>query len=277
MFTKYNGDACRSGVYCITNAINGRVYFGSAARFKRRFYSHELALRHGKHGNPFLQADFNKCGTDAFTFAVLEVVDGPREDRLAREQIYITQWHDRGKRCYNLRRDAAGHREGSPDRDPAASRVKRSEGAKAAWAARSPEARAAHRDSLRKFYDDHPEERAVIAAQSAARHADPAYAARVSTAGRKQSAAHITARVDALRANGTYTHSDARRALNSATHRKTFPLLVITAPDGTTHETADLRAFALEHGIRYRSLYESHRLGKAVIKGWRVEDAQPKI
>jgi len=269
MLAKYNGHSDRGGVYCITNAVNGRVYFGSAIRFRQRFAEHEVALRKGRHGNRFLQADFNKCGTDAFTFAVLEVVDGTREDRLAREQIYLTQWHDRGQRCYNLRRDAAS-REGAADRDPAKSRARRSAGLKAAWDAKTPEAREQHRNSLRQHYIDHPEDRAAVGGRSSTLHKDPVYAAKVSAAGRKQSAAHIAARVAANRASGAYTHSAERRAANSAARFRTFPSMVITSPAGTVYRTSDLRAFALKHGLRYRSLCESRRLGQSA--GWRVKN-----
>ena len=272
MHRQHNGNSQKSGVYCIKNTINGRVYFGSAKRFAQRFAEHELQLRRGRHANRFLQADFDKCGTDAFVFVVIEVVEGDREQRLAREQVYLAQSYDRGKRCYNIRAEAAS-REGAPDRDPEVSRRKRSAGIKSAWNAKTPEARAAHRESLRRFYVEHPEARDALAAKSKAHHADPVYAAKVSVAGRKQSAEHIAKRIAARRAAGTYTFSDEHRAKLGEHRRKKYPPLLITGPDGATYTTSDLRAFASEHGLRYRSLYEGYRTRRSAIHGWRVEDA----
>ena len=84
---KYEGNSLKSGVYKITNTANGRVYYGSAKEFKRRWKGHEYSLRSGKHSNRFLLADYNKCGTDAFVFEVLEIVDGTKEERLLKETI----------------------------------------------------------------------------------------------------------------------------------------------------------------------------------------------
>ena len=79
----------KSGVYKITNKINGRIYIGSAKEFKRRYNQHRIGLIKKKHSNKFLQADFDKCGEDAFVFEVIEVVEGPQENRLLVEQTYI--------------------------------------------------------------------------------------------------------------------------------------------------------------------------------------------
>ena len=92
----------KSGVYKITNKINGRIYIGSAKEFKRRCNQHRIGLIKKKHTNKFLQADFNKCGEDAFVFEVIEVVEGPQENRLLIEQTYIKNYYDDQDQCYNL-------------------------------------------------------------------------------------------------------------------------------------------------------------------------------
>jgi group I intron endonuclease len=56
------------GVYSITNTINGRVYVGSSARFRRRKYEHLRLLRRGEHDNDHLQKAWNKYGERAFEF-----------------------------------------------------------------------------------------------------------------------------------------------------------------------------------------------------------------
>ena len=92
----------KSGVYKITNKINGRIYIGSAKEFKRRCNQHRIGLIKKKHSNKFLQADFDKCGEDAFVFEAIEVVEGPQENRLLVEQSYIKKYYDDQDQCYNL-------------------------------------------------------------------------------------------------------------------------------------------------------------------------------
>ena len=103
---RFEGNANKSGVYKIVNKINDRVYIGSAKTFKTRWHGHAASLRRQKHGNKYLQADFNKCGEEAFVFEVLEVVEGTKQDRLIAEQRYIDFYYGKNK-CYNLKKDAS--------------------------------------------------------------------------------------------------------------------------------------------------------------------------
>ena len=86
---KYEGKSLKSGVYKLTNKNNNKVYIGSAKRFKERWNQHAASLRRNKHYNKYLQADFNKCGEEAFVFEVIEIIEGTKEDRLVVEQRYI--------------------------------------------------------------------------------------------------------------------------------------------------------------------------------------------
>ena len=101
---KYEGCSLKSGVYKLTNKLNGRIYIGSAREFKERWKTHTKRLKSGNHSNKFLQADFNKCGEDVFIFEVIEVVEGSQENRLLVEQRYIDQHYDDQQQCYNLTR-----------------------------------------------------------------------------------------------------------------------------------------------------------------------------
>ena len=114
---KYDGKSASGGVYKITNTLNDRIYYGSAKCFRVRWKQHEVTLRTGKHSNRFLLGDFNKCGTDAFVFEVLEVVEGTKEERLLKEEIYLKQHFDGGKQCYNLC-DRAISKDGCSYRNP---------------------------------------------------------------------------------------------------------------------------------------------------------------
>lgn len=107
----------KSGIYKITNNQNGRFYIGSARRFKERWNGHLYSLKHGKHSNRFLQADFLKCGSEAFLFEILEVVEGDKIKRLETEERYLKQYFDGGKLCYNLCGRAIS-REGASFKNP---------------------------------------------------------------------------------------------------------------------------------------------------------------
>ena len=130
---KYEGHSLKSGIYKITNNLNGRIYVGSAKEFKERWQSHAYSLRKQKHSNRFLQADFNKCGEEAFIFEVIEVTEEKtKEERLAIEEGYIKQYYDSGDMCYNLCNRAIS-REGFKPKDPEATAAKLSEHAKKMW------------------------------------------------------------------------------------------------------------------------------------------------
>lgn len=119
MKTNFNGASAKSGVYKIINTINGRVYYGSCARFYTRFSQHNRDLTELKHANRFLQNDFNKCGAEAFEFHVLDVFEDSKDKagRLAKEQEYLDKQFDSGVNCYNLRKEAVSSH-GSKPHDP---------------------------------------------------------------------------------------------------------------------------------------------------------------
>lgn len=125
----YNGNSLKSGVYHIRNKINGRRYFGSAKRFKSRWKSHERSLNQGIHHNKFLQSDFNKCGSEAFVFEVLQVVDGEQTERLLIEQRYLDQFCGDITICYNFSKLASS----THPKNPEEVSLRKSESMKKAW------------------------------------------------------------------------------------------------------------------------------------------------
>lgn len=61
-----------SGVYLITNTINGKLYVGSAADIVKRWQWHKRYLMLNKHHSILLQRSYNKYGEDAFDYAIVE-------------------------------------------------------------------------------------------------------------------------------------------------------------------------------------------------------------
>lgn len=86
----------KSGVYKITNKVNGKFYIGSATNFYHRFYTHLWGLNNNKHYNKYLQKSWNKYGESSFKFEALATC--PQEYLLKLEQWFI----DNLKPSYNL-------------------------------------------------------------------------------------------------------------------------------------------------------------------------------
>lgn len=127
---EYQGSSRLGGVYRIFNKRNQRVYIGSCKEFKRRSTQHLNALKRGVHSNKYLQADFDKHGSDEFVFQVLEIVDGGKNDRTDKEQIYLSKLYDNCQQCYNMSKNAASS-DGRPfSNTPEETRKKMSEAAK---------------------------------------------------------------------------------------------------------------------------------------------------
>jgi hypothetical protein len=64
-----------SGIYCIKNKINNKVYIGSSINLYSRLQSHKSKLNNNKHENKHLQRSFNKHGIENFEVKVLEYCD----------------------------------------------------------------------------------------------------------------------------------------------------------------------------------------------------------
>ena len=76
-----------SGIYKITNIINGKMYIGLTKNLKRRFNWHKYHLRKNKHENCHLQHAWNKYGENSFSFSILEECE--QEKLSEREKYWI--------------------------------------------------------------------------------------------------------------------------------------------------------------------------------------------
>jgi group I intron endonuclease len=86
----------KSGIYRITNTINGKCYIGSTVNFNSRWSHHKANLNKGKHHSRHLQKAWNKYGESVFVFSILETC--AIDELSQREQHYI----DLHKPEYNM-------------------------------------------------------------------------------------------------------------------------------------------------------------------------------
>lgn len=63
-----------SGIYKITNTVNGKIYIGSSKDCSRRYREHMKFFKNGNHPNLHLRKAYEKYGLDAFLFEVIEEV-----------------------------------------------------------------------------------------------------------------------------------------------------------------------------------------------------------
>lgn len=95
----------RSGIYAITNTVNGFRYVGSAVDFEVRKARHLRELRQGIHHSHHLQNAYNKYGPDVFEFSILEETIREKAVLFERESFWIAEL----KPEYNVGQLAATH------------------------------------------------------------------------------------------------------------------------------------------------------------------------
>lgn len=79
-------DKNKSGIYKITNTVNGKFYIGSAVKLERRYVRHKSDFNLGRK-NPHFLAAWRLYGGGKFIFELLEFCS--IEERLVREQYYL--------------------------------------------------------------------------------------------------------------------------------------------------------------------------------------------
>lgn len=85
-----------SGIYKITNAVNGAIYIGSTSDFERRWSEHRRKMRQGVSSCNRIQSAWTKYGESSFSFSILESVDC--DSLITREQ----HWIDKLSPRYNV-------------------------------------------------------------------------------------------------------------------------------------------------------------------------------
>lgn len=91
-----------SGIYRITNSINGKVYIGSSVDIPRRWNRHKNQLRNGCHHSKALQRAWNKYGEENFIFEMIEAI-GDFSILVDVENMYIAKYKSAdGRNGYNM-------------------------------------------------------------------------------------------------------------------------------------------------------------------------------
>lgn len=89
---KYRIKPDNSGVYIMTNLINGHCYVGSTISFTQRWGDHKSELRHNRHHNPHIQRVWNKYGEQNCVFEILETIN--QNDLSLKEWDKVLRGHE---------------------------------------------------------------------------------------------------------------------------------------------------------------------------------------
>jgi group I intron endonuclease len=107
----------QSGIYAITNKVNGKQYIGSAVHIGKRWHRHKAQLRKNAHHSAKLQFAWNKYGQEAFELIIIETV-ADKSLLLTREQFWLDRYDVAGAAGYNILR-CAGSMQGHKHTDEA--------------------------------------------------------------------------------------------------------------------------------------------------------------
>lgn len=81
-------DLEKGGIYRIINTTNSKVYIGSTKNFNRRAIEHQKMLEDKKHHSYHLQNAYDKYGSDAFNFEILEILEDISKKNLISREAY---------------------------------------------------------------------------------------------------------------------------------------------------------------------------------------------
>ena len=93
------------GIYMIKNNINGKVYIGQSKNIYERWTKHKTELNANRHVNKHLQGAWNKYGSNAFSFLIVEEC---LEYELNQKEQYYIKFYNSFDTGYNLDKGGKG-------------------------------------------------------------------------------------------------------------------------------------------------------------------------
>lgn len=206
-----------TGVYCILNLVNWKVYVGGAYKsFEQRKSLHFRDLRYNCHDNTHLQRAYNKYGAENFEFIILEQC--PREECEERETFWIAKLQATDEEFGYNKSPRGGSNAGCTFTDEARENIRR------AAAATSPELKAKRAAAVSKalkgcaLTEEHREK--IANSMKRAFEEDPGLRDKWSKAqlGRKKSEAMRQKMVEVLKAR--WADPEARAKMTEARRKR---------------------------------------------------------
>ena len=97
-----------SGIYCIKNKINNKIYIGKTKNFYKRYKQYVSSFKNNDTSkiNQYLLNSFCKNGFDCFNFTIIEFCD---LDKLSERELFWMQYYNSTDKRYgyNLRMDSS--------------------------------------------------------------------------------------------------------------------------------------------------------------------------
>lgn len=257
----FENNSLKSGIYCVFNNLNWRIYIGSTKNFENRWNSHYKSLLKGNHYNNFLQRDFNKClketGNDNFfEFHIIEIMENSSFlERTTKEQFYVHLHYDNRKQCYNFRKNTISNEQSCFSKTPEETRALLSKFFTKMW--KNPEFIKRQSIGRKKAWEE-PERKRKHYEMLEKRAQDPVYM-------EKHFNSLLPYRTQQIQTLNEYRDTAVE---NSVAARIKYYGKVID-PNGDVHEILNLEKFTREHNLKRRA-FTSIILGLAPsYKGWR--------
>ena len=97
------------GVFRVHNTVTDKSFVGLSPDLPSMLNRQRFQLEHGSHPNHALQEDWNRLGSEAFVFEILDSLSpserpdsDPAEDLRVLEQLWLEKLSPFGERGYNV-------------------------------------------------------------------------------------------------------------------------------------------------------------------------------